>query len=263
LGFGLWAALAFREAVRRRHHEDNMREMSSGAAVASASKTARIAGMLYLGMMPLAIFTLWVRFSVAVPGDAAATARNVLSSEGWLRAAIVSWLASQTLFIFLLLALYRLLEPVDRWLASLMVVLGLAGVPIAFANEIFQFAVLVIVSGADYLKPFGPAQLDAFVMVLLRLHDHGIYIAHVFWGLWLVPFGLLVFRSGLLPRILGALLILAGAGYLADFLRYVFAPNVQVTVTQFTFIGELLVPLWLVVRGVDTRRSGRRAAASV
>ncbi len=213
-----------------------------------------MAGILYLGMMPLAIFTLWVRASVGVPGDAAATARNVLAWDGWLRAAIVSWLASQTLFIFLLLALYRLLERVNVRHASLMVVLGLAGVPIAFLNEIFQFAVLVLVSGADYLKAFGPRELDASVMVLLRLHDHGLYIAHVFWGLWLLPLGCLVFRSGFLPRILGALLILAGAGYLVDFLRYVLLPDVQVTVTQFTFIGELLFPLWLVVRGINASR---------
>jgi hypothetical protein len=235
--------------------------MPSEASPASASKTARIAGILYLGMMPLAIFTLWVRASVGVPGDAAATARNVRASEDWLRVAIVTWLASQTLFIFLLLALHRLLAPVNRSHASLMVVLGLAGVPIAFLNEIFQFAALVLVSGADYLGPLGAAQRDASVMLLLRLHDHGLYIAHVFWGLWLLPLGCLVFRSGFLPRILGTLLILAGAGYLMDFLRYVLLPDVELTVTQFTFIGELLLPLWLVVRGVDSRRWQRPAAA--
>jgi hypothetical protein len=237
--------------------------MPSGAILKSPSKTARIAGILYLGMMPLAIFTLWVRASVGVPGDAAATARNVRASEDWLRVAIVTWLASQTLFIFLLLALYKLVAPVNRAHASLMVVLGLAGVPIAFLNEIFQFAALVLVSGADYLEPFGAAQRDASVMLLLRLHDHGLYIAHVFWGLWLLPLGGLVFRSGFLPQILGVLLIVAGAGYLVDFLRYVLVPDVELTVTQFTFIGELLLPLWLVVRGVDTRRWERRPTESV
>ena len=79
-------------------------------------------------------------------------------------------------------------------------------------------------------------------------------------GLWLLPFGSLVYRSGFLPRVLGVLLLVAGAGYLADFLRYVLAPDVNVTLTQFTFIGELLLPLWLVVRGVDVQRWEDRAA---
>jgi hypothetical protein len=240
-----------------------MHWMASGAALASASKTARTAGILYLGMMPLAIFTLWVRSTVSIPGDAAATARNVLESEAWLRAAILTWLGSQTLFIFLLLALYRLLAPVNGRQATLMVVLGLAGVPIAFVNELFQFAALLLVSGADYLRAFETAQLQAAVPFVLRLHDHGLYIAHVFWGLWLVPLGWLVFRSGFLPRILGALLILAGAGYLVDCLRYVLVPHVTAPVTQFTFIGELLFPLWLLVRGVDTARWEQRAASAL
>jgi hypothetical protein len=253
----------FDQIVRHRTHQEDMREMASGAALESASKTARMAGILYLGMMPLAIFTLWVRSTVSVPGDGAATARHVLESEAWLRAAILTWLGSQTLFIFLLLALYRLLAPVNGRQAMLMVVLGLVGVPIAFVNELCQFAALLLVSGADYLRAFETAQLQAAVPFVLRLHDHGLYIAHVFWGLWLVPLGCLVFRSGFLPRILGALLILAGAGYLVDCLRYVLMPDVAAPVTQFTAIGELLFPLWLLLRGVNVRRSERQAEASV
>jgi hypothetical protein len=210
--------------------------------------------VLYLGMMPFAIFTLWVRFSAVVPGDAAATAANVAAANGWFRAAIVSWLVSQTMFIFLLLRLYDLLEPVDNAQARSMVILGLLGVPVAFLNELNQFAALLLTGGAGYLRAFDPAQLHAALLLVLRLHDHGIYIAHVFWGLWLLPFGYLVYRSGFLPRLLGVLVLIAGAGYLADFVRYVLAPDLAITLTQFTFVGELLLPLWLVVRGVDARR---------
>jgi len=233
--------------------------MAGEATLGSPARTARAAGLLYVGMMPFAIVALAIRASVLVPGDAAATAANVAASSGWLRVAIVSWLISQTIFIFLLLSLYGLLAPVNGAQARLMVVLGLAGVPIAFLNEVNQCAALLLAGGAGYLHAFDPAQLHAALMLFLRLHDHGIYVAHVFWGLWLLPFGYLVYRSGFLPRFLGVLLLIAGAGYLADFLRYVLAPDVAVTLTQFTFIGELLLPLWLVVRGVDTRRWEERA----
>lgn len=231
-------------------------------SAASPARTARVAGLLYLAMMPLAVFALWVRFGVVVPGDAAATAAKAAAAEPWLRAAIVSWLASQALFIFLLLKLYALFRPVHVERARLMVALGLAGVPIAFANELNQLAVLLLTSATTDVRAFDPAQVQSAVLFLFRLHDHGIYIAHVFWGLWLLPFGALVFRCGFLPRWLGVLLIVAGAGYLADFLRYMCFPRLEVTVTQFTFVGELLLPLWLVFRGGDAARWSSNVVAS-
>ena len=225
----------------------------------SVNRTARVAGFLYLLVFPLAIFSLNVRDTLIVPEDAAATASNIMASEGLFRGGIAAWLASQTIFIFLLLALYKLLKPVNRNVALHMVVLLLVGVPIALINELNQFAALLLLSGADYLTAVEAGQLHAQVMFHLNLHQYGINIAQIFWGLWLLPFGYLVLRSGFLPRILGVLLMIGCFGHLMDVVTAVGFPNFDVTVTQFTSIGEFLLPLWLVVKGVDVERWESRA----
>lgn len=210
-----------------------------------------MAGILYLTMMPFAMFSLGVRFSIPMGGDAAAIAEALASKEGLFRAAIVTWLASQTVFVFLVLTLYRLLRPVNPNRALLMAVLAVAGVPVAFLNELNPFAALLLLDGAGPLSGLPVEQRQAWIPFFLRLHEAGVHIAHVFWGLWLFPFGALVLRSRSLPRLLGVLLIVAGAGYLVDGLTWVMLPDTRVAVTQFTFLGELLLPLWLVVKGVD------------
>jgi hypothetical protein len=93
------------------------------------------------------------------------------------------------------------------------------------------------------------------MMLFLDLHEYGVHIAQVFWGLWLFPLGYLVFKSRFLPRLLGALLMIGCVGYLIDVGIAVLLPDLDVTVSQFTFIGELLLPLWLVIKGVDTGKS--------
>jgi hypothetical protein len=161
---------------------------------------------------------------------------------------------SQTIFIVLLMALFKLLKPVNSHVAGHMVVLLLVGVPIALINELNQFAALLLLSGADYLATINAEQLHAQVMFHLDLHRYGIYIAQIFWGLWLLPFGYLVFKSGFLPRFLGVLLMIGCLGHLADVIAALVFSNREVTVSQFTSIGEFLFPLWLVVKGVSVER---------
>jgi hypothetical protein len=196
-----------------------------------------------------------------VPGDAATTANNVLASESLFRLGVVSALITQTVQILLVLALYKLLKPVNRNLALLMVIFILLGVPIAMLNELNHFVVLLL-SGADYLTVFTADQLQALVPLLLDLHEHGIMIAHIFWGLWLLPMGYLIFKSGYIPRILGVLLIIGGFGCLIDFVTFLLFPDFDVTIAEFTFIGELLLPLWLLIKGVDVEQWEKRALES-
>lgn len=224
------------------------------------NRTARLAGALYLLMAPFAAFSLSVRFSAFVHADAEQTVANIAAAESQVLFAIVTWLVAQTLSIFLVLALYKVLRPVDKSRALLMVVLALIGVPIIVLNELNQFAVLFLMSGADYLQSLDPAQLQAQVMFFLHMHEHGIQIGHIFWGLWLLPFGYLVLRSGFLPSVLGVLLIVAGIGYLIDLAIYLALPELNLTVTQYTFVGELLLPLWLLAKGVNVERWNRCAA---
>lgn len=213
---------------------------------------ARIAGFLYLMMAPFAIFSMmYVPSILIVPGDAATTANNIMASEGLFRSGIVSWLISQTIFIFLLLVLYKVLKPVNKNHALLMLVLALVAVPIAFINELNQFAALFLLSGADYLTAFEADQLHAQVMLFLDLHTSGLYAAHIFWGLWLFPFGYLVFKSGFLPRILGILLMIGGFGYLIDFAIFFLFPTFDVKISPITGIGELIIGLWLLIKGIN------------
>ena len=189
-------------------------------------KTARIAGLLYLILIVSGIFSyMFVTSRLIVPGDTATTINNITASESLYVSGIFSWLVSETVFILLVYFLYKLLKPVNENHAFLMVMFVLVAVPIAFINELNKFAALLLLSGADYLKVFAADQLHAQVMLFLDLHEHGINIAAIFWGLWLLPLGYLVFKSGFLPRILGILLIVGCFGYLIDFVTFFFFPD--------------------------------------
>jgi hypothetical protein len=221
----------------------------------SINRTARVAGGLYLAMMPFAFLgIIYIPSVLVVRGDAAATARNIMASEWLFRSGTISHLIGQSIFIFLVLALHRLLTPVNQDRAALMVVLALLGVPIAFLNEVNHLAVLLLLSGPDYLGALTSDQLQAQAMLFLDLRQLGILIAQVFWGLWLLPLGYLVFKSGFLPKLLGILLILAGCGYLIDVGTQLLFPSLDATISQFTFVGEVLLPLWLLIRGVNVER---------
>ncbi|MCJ7735478.1 MAG: DUF4386 domain-containing protein [Anaerolineales bacterium] len=225
------------------------------------NKTARIAASLSLIMIPFALFgVMWVS-SLIVPGDAATTVNNIIASESLFRLSIGSSLLIQIGHILLVLILYKLLKPVNKNHALLMVIFFLVGVPIAMLKELNQFAALLLLSGADYLTVFTAGQLQALVPLFLDLHEHGIMIAGIFWGLWLFPMGYLVFKSGFLPRILGILLIIGGFGYLIDSFAIFLFPSFQ-AIALFTFIGEVLFPLWLLIKGVNVEQWEKRALES-
>ncbi len=225
------------------------------------NKTARIAGFLYLTMVPLGFFGMYGHSNLIVPGDAATTVNNIIASESLFRLSIMSALIVQIVNILLVLVLYKLLKPVNRNYAVLMVVFILVAVPITMLNELNQIAALLLLSGADYLTVFEAEQLQAQVMLFLDLHEHGIKIAGLFWALWLFPMGYLVFKSGFLPRILGVLLIIGCLGYLIDSVTFFFFPSFE-PIVLYTFWGELLFPLWLLIKGVNVERWEKRALES-
>jgi len=151
-------------------------------------------------------------------------------------------------------ALYVLFKPVNKNYAFLMVSLVLIGGAITCINTLNQFAALLILNGADYLIAFETNQLQALTMLFLDLFKYGVLINQIFFGLWLFPLGYLVFKSDYFPKIigkiLGVLLIIAGLGYLIDFSTFFLFPNFDVTITNFTFWGELILLLWLLIKGV-------------
>ena len=235
--------------------------MTTRTAEPSPLMRARVAGFLYLVANLFAPFTLlYLPSRFIVRGDAAATASNIMASESLFRLGIVLNLFIFIGQIFLVLALYQLLKVVNKNMAVLMVIFALAAVPIAMLNELIQFAVLPLLSGADYLKVFPAEQLQALAYLFLRLHTQGFNIAQIFWGLWLFPMGYLVFKSGFLPRILGILLMIGCFGYViqsfAAFLGY------DMSIIFFTSWGELFFPLWLLIKGVNVEQWEKRAAES-
>jgi len=223
---------------------------------------ARIAGVLYLFIAVSGFFNMMFGpSSLIVLGDAATTVNNIMASESLFRLGIVNDLIAQTVGILLVIALYKLLKPVNKNQALLMVIFALVGIPIVMLNLLNQFAAQLLLSGANYLTVFAADQLQALVMLFLNLDEHGFFIAHIFWGLWLFPMGYLVYKSGYIPRILGILLIIAGFGYLIDFVTFFFVPSFG-PIKMFTFIGELLLPLWLLIKGVNVKQWEKRALES-
>jgi uncharacterized protein DUF4386 len=222
-------------------------------------KQARVAGWLYLLMGVAApIGLIYVPSTLVVPGNATATADHIRTSESILRIGIASELFHQIIFIFLVLALYRLFKAVDEKQAALMVILGaVVSVPIVFLNVLNEIAALVLVSGADFLSVFEARQLDALALLFLRLHSWGLIVVSIFWGLWLFPFGILVIRSGFIPRVLGVLLMIAGFGYVVGSSTSLLLPGYAHLVGRFTMpleLGELPIIFWLLIWGAKDQR---------
>jgi Domain of unknown function (DUF4386) len=233
--------------------------------MASTKHQARVAGVLYLVMGVIAPIGLEiVPGKLIVSGNPAATVEHIRASEGLVRLSIASELIHQAIGVFLVLALYRLFKAVDDALAKQLVVLGaLVSVPIMFVNVLNEIAALFLVSGNNFLSAFGKPQLDALAYLFFRLHGQGITVASIFWGLWLFPFGLLVIRSGFIPRVIGFLLMIAGSAYLASSFTTLILPMYAPMVSQVTFplyFGELPIMFWLLIWGARTRPAAAPAA---
>src|SRR5512136_2918465 len=203
----------------------------------------RFAGLLYLFFSIIGFFAMmYVPSKLIVHGNAAATANNIAANETLFRLGIAGQLIGQAGFIFVALALYKLLKGVNRRHASLMVTLVVVQIPIAFLNEVNSIAALVLVRGADSLAIFEKPQREALAMLFLNLHFHGLVVDEIFWGLWLFPLALLVYRSRFLPRFLGVWLALTGVAWVILSLTGVLLPQYYekvFTISQPAFFGEV------------------------
>jgi hypothetical protein len=225
----------------------------------SLSKNARVAGLLYILASLIGIVRLiYIPNTLLVYGNATATANNVATHESLFRLGIVSGLVAAALWTFVPLALYRVLKGVDQGLAALMVILGsLMQVPLYFCNTVNDVAGLLFARGTGYLSVFDKPQRDAFARLFLDLH-HQLDLANMmFAGLWLLPFGLLVYKSRFLPRFLGVWLMAACFPYLAISLTGFLLPgreNLVFTWGQPLILGEVAIMLWLVIMGAKERQ---------
>ncbi len=231
-----------------------------------AENPGRYAGLLYILMSILGFFAMgYVPDKLIVHGNAGATAGNITAHETLFRLGIAGQLIGEAGFIFVALALYDLLKGVNRRHASLMVLLIVVSIPIAFLNELNSFAALALIRGADYLSVVDKGQREILAMLFLHLHGRGIAVAEIFWGLWLFPLALLVYRSRFLPRFLGVWLGLAGFAWVILSLTGTLLPQYQDKVNSYlqpAIIGEIAFMLWLLIRGArpDAAASSSTAA---
>jgi hypothetical protein len=219
----------------------------------STGNPGRQAGLLYVLISIVGFFSMgYVPDKVIVHGNAAATANNIVTHEMLFRSGIAAALVGQAGFIFVALALYDLFKGVNRRQAALMAILIVVSIPIAFLNELNSFAALALVRGADSLSILEKTQREALAMLFLHLHGRGFVVCEVFWGLWLLPLALLVYRSRFLPRFLGVWLAFAGVSWVILSFTSTMLPQYQDRVNSYlqpAIIGEIVFMLWLLIRG--------------
>ena len=220
--------------------------------IRSIKKQSRIAAALYfLNGLPAPFALLYVPSVLIVRGNALATADNVRNSETLLRFGMAGELFSSTVVIFAVLAFYTLFKTVSAKHARAMLVLMLLSVPISYLNVLNDLAALVFARGPEFLSAFTQPQRDALVLFFLRLHNQGLALAQIFWGLWLFPFGIAVMRSGFIPRFVGIATVMAGCGYVISSLVTLFLPASAQGIGDLAMIlgvGELAF-FWLLIWG--------------
>ena len=225
----------------------------------SNKKTARIAGLLYLIVVLTGIFNLmYVPSKLIVWDNASVTFNNILESETLFRLGIMAGIICYTAFLILPIVLYKLLNQVNKTYAIGMVALAVISVPLSLVNLLNKVNVLTLIGKAQYLRVIEADELQAQVLLYLDFYNNGIEIASVFWGLWLLPFGYLVFKSGFLPKILGICLMAGCFGYLTNFIGgFLFQNYAGLGIARFVSlpgsIGEIGICLWLLIIGIKDK----------
>lgn len=243
-------------------------EKETASAAEPQRKTARIAGILYLVIIVAGMFAqFFVRQTLVVPGDAGATATNIIASEGLFRAGIAADLVMIMADVAIGLAFYLLLKHVNHALALLAAFFRLGQAAMLAVNLLNLVFVLELLGGAEYLGAFEAQQLQALILPLLNAHGIGYALGLVFFGFSILILGYLLYRSAYFPGILGILLLLASLGYLADgFARVLlvnyaaYQPIFDNYVVTAAFIAELLLGLYLLIKGARAPQPDAAAA---
>lgn len=232
-----------------------------GEITPAPKRLARIAGVLYLIVGIFGGFAVgYVSPMLYVPGDAATTAGNVVANAGLVRIAVLADLLQATVFVFLGMTLYLLLRHVHKNAATAMMILVAIAATIMCLDKVFQFAALRVAGDASYTAAFGVVGSNALVLLLLDMHNYGYLIAQIFFGLWLVPLGYLAYKSGMFPKALGVVLVVAGASYLVDMLTAFLIPDLSKQIHGFLAIPPTIAEIWmlgyLLVKGVKVPAQG-------
>ncbi len=218
----------------------------------SLKRTARVSGLLYLVLAITGAYgILYVPSQLLVENDAAQTAANILNNEFFFRSGILANLIGQTSFLFVGLSLYKLFENVNQSLSRMSLILVTVSVPIAFFIIFNQLHALWLMKESFVLDP---AQAEFLANSFMNQFQNGNLVIGIFWGLWLIPFGLLSCKSGFIPKAIGVILVLGGLSYVIDAFVFVLIPSLQpytaIGVAICSSIAEISVLLWLLIVGV-------------
>ena len=232
----------------------------------SSSNPGRVAGFLYL-LLGFSVFRpIYVEGALIVRNSASATAHNIATHESLFRLGIACDLLAGLSCLVVALALYGVLKRVDRSLGILMVLLGgCMPLVIDFLNSLNDIAALLLARGDGFLSAFNQPQQAALATLFLRIHEYGLVINEIFAGLWLFPFGILVFRSVFLPRLIGVALMINGCAYVTIAFTGLLAPNFVDRVTRVAspaLLGEGAIMLWLMIKGAQPQSQSVAAISS-
>ncbi len=241
--------------------------MTTRARETSPQTYARIGGLLYLFIIVAASFgEIFVRGSLIVSRDVAATASNIIASETLFRAGLVGEMLTCVCDVTLAMILYVLLKPVSKNLALLGAFFRLTFIGFYAVTKLFEIAALVALGQNEYLSAFEPQQLQTLAYMLLSVHSYGYGVSFLFFGICCVIFGYLIKESEYLPGSIGVLLAIGGVGYVAFSLAQMLAPAFAGRLLfpwliLPAFFGELALALWLAAKGVNVPKWEERVAA--
>lgn len=218
----------------------------------SIKSTARIAGLLYLLQIPLGVFGIIYAPKFLIDKNSLSqTIDHFSSNEFTFRLSIVSAILCAFVTIATAVYIYKVLKIVNPKISKWIVIFTLILAPITIINELNNVAILIIIEKAKNTVVFSKKETEALLYLFLKLHEYGIKIIDIFFGLWLLPMGYLVVKSKYIPKIIGYFLIITCIGYLVDFTIFFLFPNINVTISEYTWIGEVLMMLFLIIIGIN------------
>jgi hypothetical protein len=222
--------------------------------VQSLKKIARFAGFLYLIWIITGLYAMfYIPAKINMGGDAVTTSQNILSNEFLFRTGIINDIISSIIWVVMVLIFYRMFKQVNERQAKLLLAFVIVQIPAVFIMEAFNITALMIFKG-EVLKSFELSQRQDLAMLFLKISDYGVLILETFWGLWLFPLGILVYKSCFLPRFLGVWLIITSIFYLVLSFTSIMLPQYNDTITNSSIalpimLGEVALMLWLLIMG--------------
>ena len=221
----------------------------------SNKKTARIAGCIFLVLLISGIFAeFFVRYKIFVPDDIITTAKNIKDKHALFNLGIVSDMIMSTAYFFYAIFLYFIFKPVSKTFSLVLLSSSMVGVSILCLNTFNQIAASLLAGDGNYLGAFSQEQLNGLITFFLKMHINGYYVAQVFYGLYLFPLGYMIYRSGLIPKFIGVLLMLGFIGDIINFFNFFLFPKSEFILLDYVTLpadlGEVSLCLWLVIMGI-------------